>query len=138
MDEEERERDDLTADEAEQVEETGEYLQADSMTGKPLNQQRYQDYKLCKSGLFPVKADGLWGYVDEDGEMQIHCKYENVLPFDTGIAAVRMNGKWNYINLADVYQTNLGFDEATTACDGKAWVKSVNGWGVVALADCKQ
>ena len=61
-----------------QVEETGEYLQADSMTGKPLNQQRYQDYKLCKSGLFPVKVDGLWGYVDEDGEMQIHCKYENV------------------------------------------------------------
>ena len=121
-----------------QVEETGKYLQADSMTGKPLNQQRYQDYKLCKSGLFPVKVDGLWGYVDEDGEMQIHCKYDNVLPFDTGIAAVRMNGKWNYINLADVYQTNLGFDEAATACDGKAWVKSVNGWGVVALADCKQ
>ena len=120
-----------------QVEETGRFIQIDGMTGRPLTGAQYEDYKLCKSGLFPVKQNGLWGYVDEDGAVQISCKYENVLPFDSGTAAVRMNGSWRYINLADVYQTDdMDFEEVATACGGKAWVKTAAGWGVMALADC--
>ncbi|MBQ8647303.1 MAG: WG repeat-containing protein [Oscillospiraceae bacterium] len=120
-----------------EVEETGMYILVDGSTGRPLSEVRYEEHKLCKSGMFPVKRNGLWGYVDEYGVEQIACKYENVLPFDSGTAAVRMNGGWRYINLADVYQTDdMDFEEVATACGGKAWVKTAAGWGVMALADC--
>lgn len=46
------------------------------------------DYPYYSEGLLAVKKDGKWGYLNEDGQFVIDCKYRSALPFFDGLAAV--------------------------------------------------
>ena len=48
--------------------------------------------------LTPEEQDGLYGYVDYDGNVVIPFQYEDAAAFSEGLAAVKKNGKWGYIN----------------------------------------
>lgn len=42
----------------------------------------YEDVKATSFGLTPVKFNGLWGFVDENGKEVIECKYYDVKNFE--------------------------------------------------------
>ena len=44
-------------------------------------------------GLMAVEQGGLWGYMDEKGEIVIDCKYDVATPFGAGHAAVSEGGR---------------------------------------------
>lgn len=51
-----------------------------------------------EDGTFAVQKDGLWGFIDTNGDEIIAPQYEKYKFFSNGIAIVRKNRKWGYIN----------------------------------------
>ena len=59
----------------------------------------YEDVRATSNGLTPVKLNGLWGFVDEKGEIVIECKYYDVKNFeDNGTCIVKLkNNKYSHV-----------------------------------------
>lgn len=49
-------------------------------------------------GIFGVKKNNKWGYIDKIGKIIVEFKFENVKKFSEGLAVVKVNGKWGYID----------------------------------------
>ena len=59
----------------------------------------YDDIELGEEdGTFAVQKEGLWGFIDTDGNEIITPQYEDYDSFNDGIAIVRKNRKRGYIN----------------------------------------
>ena len=87
-------------------------------------------------GYNKVKKDGKFGFVDEYGDLQIPCCYEDATDFHNGYAFVKNNDKWGLIDK----QGNIIIDfvyDGTSSSDGNAFnegyasVKSNDKWGVI-------
>ncbi|MCR5370700.1 MAG: WG repeat-containing protein [Clostridium sp.] len=49
-------------------------------------------------GLYPVRLNGLWGYIDENAQWAIPPQYQNARNFRDGLAPVIRDGKLMYID----------------------------------------
>ena len=49
-------------------------------------------------GLTPVKNQGKWGYINEEGSLKIPFQFEAAKYFSEGLAAVRLDGVWGFID----------------------------------------
>ena len=59
----------------------------------------YQDYYFHEGLSLVQNEDGLWGYVNEDGQEVIPCQWDDAYPFDGGLALVAYSdGKTAYID----------------------------------------
>ncbi len=62
-------------------------------------------YYECASnfneGMAAVKKNGLWGFIDKDGNEVVELAYDEVRAFHGGRAAVCLDGKWGYIDSDD-------------------------------------
>lgn len=54
--------------------------------------------RVFREGFMPVKRNGLWGYVNGDGQMVIPAQYDVAHIFSEGVAAVARDGKWQWID----------------------------------------
>ena len=67
--------------------------------GKQILLNTYDDVEHGEEdGTFAVQKDGLWGFIDTNGDEIIAPQYEKYKSFSNGIAIVRKNRKWGYIN----------------------------------------
>jgi len=79
------------------------------MTNKPLliiiisalfigckTQQKVYPIKQVK--LYPISKNGLWGYADEKGELEIPYQFEKVTFYSGDRASVKLDGKFGFIN----------------------------------------
>ncbi len=67
--------------------------------GKQILLNTYDDVEHGEEdGTFAVQKDGLWGFIDTDGNEIITPQYEDYDSFNDGIAIVRKNRKRGYIN----------------------------------------
>lgn len=48
--------------------------------------------------LYPVKVNGLWGYINSKGKLKIKCQYTQAFDFTENLAIVEKNGKVGAIN----------------------------------------
>lgn len=48
-------------------------------------------------GYAPVCRDGLWGFLNAEGEEVVSCRYEYICPTPDGLALVRENGVWSLV-----------------------------------------
>lgn len=68
---------------------------------------------------------GKWGFVDQNGEVQIKPEYTGALSFSNGLAAVEKDGAWGFINHSNVMVIKNQFggalyfnsDGVTAVCD---------------------
>ena len=67
--------------------------------GKQILLNTYDDVEHGEEdGTFAVQKEGLWGFIDTNGDEIIAPQYEKYKSFSNGIAIVRKNRKWGYIN----------------------------------------
>jgi hypothetical protein len=67
--------------------------------GKQILLNTYDDVEHGEEdGTFAVQKEGLWGFIDTDGNEIITPQYEDYDSFNDGIAIVRKNRKRGYIN----------------------------------------
>lgn len=70
----------------------------------------YEDIEHgVEDGTFAVKKNGLWGFIDIEGNEIITPKYEKYWSFENGIAIVRLNRNSGYINKKDEKITPLKY-----------------------------
>lgn len=55
-------------------------------------------------GLFPVRNNNQYGFVDNKGEWVYSPQFEDAKPFSEGLAAVKVGGKWGFIANPLVYE----------------------------------
>lgn len=85
-------------------------------------------------GLYAVRQNGLWGYLDIEGSQIIPCQYQQARPFCSNLAAVQnTDGLWGYISLAGTVKVPFQYQGAASVSGGRAWVKTAEGWGVIAI-----
>lgn len=82
----------------------------------------YDNVYQAGRGLFAVKDNRKWGYIDKDGKDVIPCIYEEVGYFHNCLARVRRQDKWGYVNTIGVEIIPCEFDDAEDFQDGYASV----------------
>lgn len=87
--------------------------------------------------MIPVKKDGLWKYVDIEGNTVIDGEFEEAMMVHEGVAIVKENGKWKYIDKNGMPLFGDEFDVALHFTNGIATVakynpkKQVYEWGAI-------
>lgn len=61
----------------------------------------YEEARSFSNGLAAVKQNGLWGYIDQEGNLAIDCIFYDAGPFNSaGVAFVKpQETKWNALSL---------------------------------------
>ena len=89
---------------------------------------KYKTMKLFKEGLAPVQNyEGLWGFINKEGEEVIPCQYSDFRYFHEDLAAVQNDeGLWGYIYTCGELLIPFKYEFAFNFCCGVASViKSV-------------
>ena len=95
---------------------TKSFLRAD---GTALNRDQgrtsyFDDALPFSEGLAAVKNNGLWGYIDTNGEYVVQPQYEQATSFTGGCAAVYGGGMWQIIDSSGAVRLELpGVGEVT-------------------------
>lgn len=76
-------------------------------------------------------ASGKWGFVDQQGNTAIPCKYDWVKCFREGLAAVELNGKQGFIDKQGNTVIPLKYDIAFSFSKGLAVVDLNGKWGYI-------
>lgn len=99
-----------------------------SLPGITAIQSNFQSESV---GLFPVEVDGLYGYIDRDGEMVINPQFDDALAFTEGLAPVQVGDRWGYINHSGDTVISPQFNEAESFSEELAAVLVGDRWGYI-------
>jgi len=86
-------------------------------------------------GYAAVKKNGLWGFIDNSGELKIEYKFEDALSFGQHLAAVKDGEFWGYINLYGNIVIEPVFLQAKSFGNGSAPVLTERGWRFISLIE---
>ncbi|HCQ73094.1 MAG TPA: hypothetical protein DIT75_06875 [Rikenellaceae bacterium] len=101
--------------------------------GEPQKDEKKSE-RPYSEGLKAVEQDGMWGFVNLDGELVIPYKYHYVRSFHNGLAMVKLSGKWGYIDWFGNELIPIEFDEVTSFRDSHAFVKKDGRVGLLDVA----
>ena len=115
----------------------------------------YEDAGRYHEGVIPVKKDGKWGYVDENGETVIPFAYDDAWEKNRSMKIQDNNGHYARWSAYDATEGTVvlckdgdyalysvegeeiipfgELEEISPLYQGKAWAKSGGKWGVIAL-----
>jgi len=79
--------------------------------------------------LYPIAKNGHWGYANQEGNLAIDYKFEEVTFFTGGRAATKLNGKFGFINKTGEFEINpkydsigyFNYDKANVTKNGKSY-----------------
>lgn len=74
-------------------------------------------------GLFWIRENGKYGYIDRAGKVVIAPQYENTMGFNEGLAATKSGGKYGFIDTKGNWVIKPQYDFAYIFMDGAAMVK---------------
>lgn len=70
-----------------------------ALDGKKINEEEYEAADAAgPDGITAVEKDGLWGYIDTEGNWILEPRYEAAKSFCNGLAGVREEGLWGFID----------------------------------------
>ena len=96
--------------------------------------EAYEDAKpFGDEGYAAVKKGGLWGYINNSGELMIDYQFEEALSFGQHLAAVKQDGLWGYISLYGKMAIEAEYLQAKSFADGAAPVLTDQGWILITL-----
>lgn len=84
--------------------------------------------------LFPVAADGAWGFIDAKGRVVVEPQYDAVRPFVGGAAAVRVGRKWGVIVANGRMLVEPTYDDAGIVSEGMLAVRKGALWSYLSAA----
>ncbi|EIQ01341.1 hypothetical protein OpiT1DRAFT_05917 [Opitutaceae bacterium TAV1] len=77
------------------------------------------------------KPDGKFGYLNQEGKIQIDAKYDMAGAFTAEVAAVELNGKWTLINIDGQTISSVKYDFVSEFYEGIASFRKKRRWGLV-------
>ena len=82
-------------------------------------------------GLFLIKVDNKWGYIDKSGEWIIKPSYESIDVFTEGLAEAQLNGKWGFIDKSGKWIIEPSYESVESFTEGLAAVELNGKWGFI-------
>lgn len=93
---------------------------------------RIEDTNGYSEGLFCVKQNGKWGYLNKEGEVVIKPIFDEAFPFEgQGIAMVRVSDKWGVIDKKGKYLLQPQYDAILSFGEKYARVIIDEKWGLM-------
>ena len=87
-------------------------------------------YFNFNNGFAHIEKDNKYGLIDQNGNIILECKYENVKSFTNGYVAIYENFQWKIIdNFKHIIIDNL--DDCLDFSDGLAAIKRCGKWGYI-------
>ena len=97
--------------------------------------ESYEDAKPFAGGWAAVKKNGLWGYIDQTGAVQIEFQFDEAKSFTMHLAPVRVGRNWGYVGLDGNLVIEPIFLNAKAFSAGTAPVKTADGWQFITLLE---
>ena len=98
--------------------------------------EAFDDAKpFSNAGYAAVKKDGLWGFINTEGEVMIPYRFEDALSFGQHLAAVKVGDFWGYISLYGKVVIEPEFLQAKSFSNGNAPVLTERGWQFISLLE---
>ena len=105
------------------------------VNGQPAG-STYQDAKpFGAAGYAAVCKDGLWGFIDANGNEVIPFEFDDAKSFAQHLAAVKVGELWGYVSLDGRMIWEPQFLEAESFVDGSAPVLTDTGWKFIMLRE---
>lgn len=92
---------------------------------------KFSSVDIFSEGLAAIKCKSKWGFINQQGDLQIPCQYDNALMFMNGKAPIKRNGKWGYIDREGNEIIECTFNKAYHFSDAVAPVKQGKLWGII-------
>ncbi|HXO29934.1 MAG TPA: WG repeat-containing protein [Thermoanaerobaculia bacterium] len=89
------------------------------------------EWKRDNSGLYPIKIEGKFGFMDRSGKTVIAPQFDQTEGFSEGLAAVRIGTKVGYINTKGALVITPQFDSGRPFMHGRASVQIGNQYGFI-------
>ena len=111
--------------------------EADELADKYWNRNGHDSRKydwqddFIRNGFVKVKLDGKFGFINEDDEEIVSCKYEYADDFYDGMAKVKSEEGWGFVNEDGEEIISCKYEYATSFSDGLARVNSEEGCGFI-------
>mgnify|MGYP004645709879 FL=1 len=111
--------------------------EADELADKYWNRNGHDSRKydwqddFIRNGFVKVKLDGKFGFINEDDEEIVSCKYEYADDFYDGMAKVKSEEGWGFVNEDGEEIISCKYEYADAFSDGLARVKSEEGCGFI-------
>ncbi|MDX1684692.1 MAG: WG repeat-containing protein [Saprospiraceae bacterium] len=98
--------------------------------GQLVTKPMFDDILSFSSGLAPVNSNGLWGYIDREGDIVIPCKFLDARPFIRDRAIVQNEeGLVGVIDTAGAYVVEPQYDNIED--HGGSWMLATKGDGLI-------
>lgn len=94
-------------------------------------QDKYQDVETFSDGLYVVKKDDRYGFVDNQGRLRISNRYQKVRSFSEGLAPVYLQRKWGFIDKKEQLRIQPHYRSVSPFENGIAVVADQKGFGLV-------
>lgn len=82
-----------------------------------------QEAALAETILLPVKSDGMFGWMDQTGNIVVKPQYTNVGFFKEGLAWAEKNGKYGFVNKSNQVIVPFQFESVTDFEQGRSIVE---------------
>ena len=89
------------------------------------------DMHLASKQFLPFKQNNLWGFMDEEGSIQIQARYDFAEEFSEGLAIVGKEGKVGFINKNNKTVIPFKYDDAYSFKNGVAIVIQNEKYGLI-------
>ena len=86
----------------------------------------YDEVGYFSEGRLSVKRNGLWGFVNRNGQNIIPCRFREVGDFSEGMAKVKIGGNWGFIDKQGNLLIDFKYKSVGNFHDNLAWVKKDN------------
>ena len=81
--------------------------------------------------LYPVLVEGRWGYINDEGQLEIEPAFQSASLFYEGVAAVRESNRRKYIDKNGEVTIEGNFSNISNFSQGKAAVQFDGRWGYI-------
>ena len=81
-----------------------------------------------------ANAEGMWGFIDQQGKEVISCQYSDALSFSNHLGAVKIVDNWGYISESNVLVIEEKLEDAQPFHNGVAQAKFIDGEALIKLS----
>lgn len=85
----------------------------------------------ASEGYRPVRRNGRYGFINEQGLLMIPNRYEDVMPFSEGRAAIKIRNRWGFIDPSDHIVVQPVYEKVMPFHNHVSKVSQRNKWGLI-------
>lgn len=91
----------------------------------------YDSVFISSDEFIPIKKNGSYGFIDQQGLLRIANRYDSVAPFSEDMAAVKIRSGWGFINTRESLLIQPYFSQVSDFKNGFSVVRFKGKYGVI-------